>query len=523
MNQDSLSSKAWLNLGIFTTLLLGSVWWIQSPLISSRPRDPQTTKLIETSFPSEKSYSRAWQDPFEPHFDKVNLNGKQVDCKILKATFKKDFESQFSMTTSTNRQNKLLLIGVMVPGGPFEDRTERRQRIRVAMASAMGAGGYAPVDSEHLGSFPFDRQEALDATAKPSERKDDPLYLHHESYFDSFQYDILKILDMPVVSLERKSGAFHAHNGLYTNSFSPDRQESPDISETPPKKKSEHFHIPYEWFTKLSDNERRVLSYDSAYDRILVFWIPDDQFAESPIKLLHGLRTQVDDAIGDCTLRCNVFRKADFRIFGPWSSTTLKKMLEEADGIKASCKACSTQACCNGANCDKACCIKWQIRDSKLAFYNVFATASLQTLLENSSAKSLKNGCAIISDKLSFLRTPEATCYHNISCSKNKWKTRKEADVFYYTTCPDTELALAMKGELGRRGIDVSKKRIALIAENDTVYGRSLPKTFRQTFKEGKSDNIVRYTYLRGLDGRIPQEVTKTASSPEFVGGFWFR
>ena len=137
MNQDSLSSKAWLNLGIFTTLLLGSVWWIQSPLISSRPRDPQTTKLIETSFPSEKSYSRAWQDPFEPHFDKVNLNGKQVDCKILKATFKKDFESQFSMTTSTNRQNKLLLIGVMVPGGPFEDRTERRQRIRVAMASAM--------------------------------------------------------------------------------------------------------------------------------------------------------------------------------------------------------------------------------------------------------------------------------------------------------------------------------------------------------------------------------------------------
>ncbi len=464
MNPDLFSSKSLLNLGVFTTLLLGSVWWIQSPLKSSRPRDPQTTKLIDASFPTEKPYSRPWQDPFEPYFDQAQLReggGKGVDIKShkagLKKIFVKDYKKQIRKELEkASGTGKLLLMGIMVPGGPFEDRTERRQRIRVALASAMAAGGYAPDDSEHLGSFPLE----LNNPERP-------------------------------------------------------------------------FMVPYEWFTRLGENERRHRSFPSAYDHILVFWISDDHFAEKPLLFLHKLRTQVEDAINPPSARSNgglerrehrfvhirdenndftfdyksllthiktktplqnekqteikvdCLTNTDFFIFGPWSSTTLKKLLGEAENIK------DVE---NGPYKD--------VVKSRLSFFNVFSTAPPELLLNKQDILS-DDALDEIHDSLSVLLKKED--------KKDKEKMR---GVFRYTTCPDSDLAAAMKGELLRRGVNLKTDPIAFIAENDTVYGRSLPKTFRETFV-GKNEpaNIERFTYLRGLDGRVPQENPKSESA----------
>lgn len=503
MNPDLLSSKAWVNLGVFTTLLLGGVWWAQSPLTSSRPRDPQTTKLIDASFPAEKPYARPWQDPFEPYFEKTNLDGNenplshsQVE-ESLKERFREDFRKQLQSMPKNGesempKKEPLLLVGVMVPGGPFEDRTERRQRIRVALASAMAAGGYAPVDSEHLGSLPLHLEDKNQAT--------DP---------------------------------------------------------RPCK-------IPYEWFEALSKEERRWISPPSAYQNILVFWISDDHFSEQPLDYLRQLRETVESTLTDqpkieerrsislesksdllkWSFRASAktpsesfrheseeeskapkeFENAEFRIFGPWSSTTLKKLLAEADKIQGEdpletalsdliiCKTVYTflkSIMEEGGVIKKS--RKNVLASSKLVFYNVFSTAPPYFLLESDSSCDFNTGLDEIRKKLSFLQNENKTRVFQLSFLQNEKKTC----VFHYPTCPDSDLAKAMKDELERRGVDPKKDSIALIAENDTIYGRSLPKTFRREFLAGDLglQNIKRFTYLRGLDGKVPREGAKSDSA----------
>ena len=470
MNQNSFSSKAWLNLGVFTTLLLGSVWWMQTPLISSRPRDSQTSRLIDASFPTEKPFARQWQDPFEPYFDYTKLQenkskpSKKKTAKQkqdeerdkLKTIFNRDFEKRFTPKSEKQEGEDLLLMGIMVPGGPFEDRTERRQRIRVALASAMAAGGYAPVDNEYLGSFPV----CLD---------------------------------------------------------------------------SNQIKVPYEWFTKLSKDERRYRSFPSKYKRILVFWISDDYFAEKPLLFLHKLRKDVQSSLEEIGEKpqIEVFKKAEFAIFGPWSSTTLKKLLEEAELLKkAHCgqmildlfrnlRYVLTFSISSGEmgklseGCGTSLFPEYdRIEYSRFVFYNVFSTAPPNVLLEilepqtSHSSQQDKN-----KEKNAEEVFEEAKRRIQVKLSGALKKVTPN-HVFHYTTCPDSLLAEAMKGELEQRGVNLEKDQIAFIAEHDTLYGRSLPKTFRREFiGEGtEANNIERFTYLRGLDGRLPQESSKSDS-----------
>ncbi len=80
----------------------------------------------------------------------------------------------------------------------------------------------------------------------------------------------------------------------------------------------------------------------------------------------------------------------------------------------------------------------------------------------------------------------------------------------------DRTLAQTLKSELRLRGVDPvaaacghRPQHIVLIAERDTLYGRSLPAVVADQFdKPGCApvglDYIHRYTYLRGLDGQLP-------------------
>jgi hypothetical protein len=235
-----------------------------------------------------------------------------------------------------------------------------------------------------------------------------------------------------------------------------------------------------------------------------VFWISDDDFAEKPLCLLSELYSQIQESlVKQPTTKCDdsfimrlvqsfcsaskesiaikskqwgmsnldTFKKTKFAVFGPWSSTTLKTLLKETKTIKD----------------------KKEIKESHLVFYNVFATASSEILLDG-----LPNKEMTIGDRLSFIL--------------------EKKNVFYYTTCSDSVLASAMREELMCRGVDLKNDLIAFIAENDTVYGRALPKTFRYGFVGDNPANIERFTYLRGLDGRSPQENSTSLSGTSTHG-----
>jgi len=63
--------------------------------------------------------------------------------------------------------------------------------------------------------------------------------------------------------------------------------------------------------------------------------------------------------------------------------------------------------------------------------------------------------------------------------------------------------------------------RIALIGEWDTIYGRALPRSFEVAFRRagGEENQLLRYTYLRGLDGQISGNLEKPKSDAAKVSG----
>jgi hypothetical protein len=101
---------------------------------------------------------------------------------------------------------------------------------------------------------------------------------------------------------------------------------------------------------------------------------------------------------------------------------------------------------------------------------------------------------------------------------------------YYRTVNTDRDLAERLVPELQRRGLNldtvpmshsiydssarsVHRDHIALISEWDTVYGKYLQNSIKDAFAEtanngkpqsGEPDWILRFSYLRGLDGRLP-------------------
>jgi hypothetical protein len=97
-------------------------------------------------------------------------------------------------------------------------------------------------------------------------------------------------------------------------------------------------------------------------------------------------------------------------------------------------------------------------------------------------------------------------------------------DVDYVrTTNTDEQLALAIFEEVKRRGVDFGENaasptpdRLLLISEWDSSYGRSLPATVERVFNTHaphKADWIDQYSYLRGLDGQLPEQTAPRPSS----------
>jgi hypothetical protein len=84
----------------------------------------------------------------------------------------------------------------------------------------------------------------------------------------------------------------------------------------------------------------------------------------------------------------------------------------------------------------------------------------------------------------------------------------------------DDLLLRQLLGELQNRGVSTAAHHIALVSEWDTAYGRAMPQEFLRAagivdhapHAPRKPDNIFLYTYLRGIDGKLP---VKTEAADE--------
>jgi hypothetical protein len=92
-----------------------------------------------------------------------------------------------------------------------------------------------------------------------------------------------------------------------------------------------------------------------------------------------------------------------------------------------------------------------------------------------------------------------------------RWSSILAGSQLLRITNTDSALMKTIVDELRQRNIDPNCKadhlgcrHIALISESDTLYGRRLPVAFTQASKASGNGTIHRFSYLRGLDGRIP-------------------
>ena len=126
-------------------LIVGFLVIPQEPFKASRPNIP--VKLRSVPHGGEDVQARLWQDPFSAvkiHTDDIPSNPPSHGHKVA------DLAEQ--ITRKAGKKNEeIVVLGVMVSGGPYAEDVEARTRYRYAALSALGELDYVPDDSEHIG------------------------------------------------------------------------------------------------------------------------------------------------------------------------------------------------------------------------------------------------------------------------------------------------------------------------------------------------------------------------------------
>jgi hypothetical protein len=237
--------------------------------------------------------------------------------------------------------------------------------------------------------------------------------------------------------------------------------------------------IPFEWFTSKSGR------------RALLLWFDESVLGPSPLKQFGELFCR---SLFNAETRLPLpWSKAN--ILGPESSAVLKAMAHEDkdDWANAPCP-----------------------NKTRPQFYVYSATADDTTLIP----KEL---------------LPSQRCNDSDDCLHNFFLQHKSVDLHRLTVADDAlartirdelrlrrpptiadELAnwlpLAIRTKLDGWGIINKPAHIVLISEWDSLYGRSLPDTMARCLGDGEGNNcneikphyLHRYSYLRGLDGQMP-------------------
>jgi hypothetical protein len=257
-------------------------------------------------------------------------------------------------------------------------------------------------------------------------------------------------------------------SGLRRSGFVPEDPEHVDFitvaagADKNPGKVSLSNIMPFEWLTKPERDSK------SRNDSVLVLWINDDVFQEMPLDKLARLAECLE--LKDEKSR-GFPDGISFKVIGPAGSTTLGKMLEEANrdyGRQGKPPAAGIE------------------------IYSAMATVDGSQLLRDLGEKAS----------------------HTEADGKIEEKFRSHGIEFRRMIGSDRILADKLVHELKLRRVDLNsgKAHVVLVAEWDTFYGRSLSEIYKEVLidkgadKAAVEERLHRFSYLRGLDGSLPGE-----------------
>lgn len=280
-------------------------------------------------------------------------------------------------------------------------------------------------------------------------------------------------------------------------------------------KKLGQVEIPYETFVANPFDPPTDLNNNKRFDaQTILFWVKEEDLDTEPLQRLENLHDTLSKKLGSNGPQPNSnqnSQKKVLKVIGPSTSTILRYMyLEEAKDIEEK---------KNNKNTEK---------EDKLniEIYSPLATAE-EAMLKHGIAESSA------SETGSQQKQPESPTY--------KMKLLR-------TVSDDGVLTRLLLEELKRRRVDpvlglrCSEKlpdtvgslcdttgggrlnRIALVSEWDSFYSRAFAETFKENIVKGientsskakVDDWVLQFSYLRGLDGLLPEEAASGKKSSD--------
>ena len=283
--------------------------------------------------------------------------------------------------------------------------------------------------------------------------------------------------------------------------------------------------IPFELFRR---KNRSALGFDLV---AMVLWLEEETFssvhakgvqtpggAATPVLRLNDLALDLKNS---CSTRTEVLDNANyqFQVVGPGASSTLKTMIEEME---------------REPDVEAQTSFTGRPRLTHVEFYSPFATASETELL-----RRRRNDEPAAPDALQ--RDPCKTEPREPECTVPRFFATKGLR-FLQTTSTDDALVQTLVDEMELRGVPVrtaasSAHHVAVISEWDTYYGRMLPSALlraaglervcetdpseQQPFASERNEEcrILRFSYLRGLDGLTPGAAPASPPAQAKSGG----
>jgi hypothetical protein len=233
--------------------------------------------------------------------------------------------------------------------------------------------------------------------------------------------------------------------------------------------------VPYEWC-----EQANFATDTKPVAHVLVLWLTDDAFRDAPLARLADLISWFRLKAFGAFHAADLLALPNVAVLGPDNSGTLYQMVREAQT--------------DPWNDETRRCL------ATTHVYSSQAAAAESRLLWG--VQSVEGS-----------RTPFKLDCKNL-IEKNVKRLQPDSGFsFDRTIFPDDQIVETLRRELGRRGVK-DDDGIAILSEEDTYYSRALCSTFNA----GSLGNIHSYTYLRGIDGKLPsdrKEERESKSEPE--------
>ncbi|HEX8522765.1 MAG TPA: hypothetical protein VF669_10950 [Tepidisphaeraceae bacterium] len=250
-----------------------SALFVFSPLKSARPKAEGGQSI--TALGSQDVDARLWQDPFAAVLTTTSAGACPLDPTSSHSA--ESLRAQISHNLGC-RPHQVLMLMVMVQGGPYPELREMRLRTRAGVVQALGRCGYEPVDTQHVGYMKLDWPQTMQE---------------------------------PLVCLK---------DGSAIPAPRPDNLTTTGTT---------RLMIPYEWCSR-SDvpmvNRLSAQHPDAEWKHVLVMWVDEESCADYPLLRLG----KILDACNYVTSK-DAKMVPDIKIVGPVASSMLRTIVREAD------------------------------------------------------------------------------------------------------------------------------------------------------------------------------------------------